>query len=403
MAHEWDLEDLNAIDQQLASTPKATMATKRVGRRGSLMSNIENQIVGNNTLQGDTAAGRRKNRSSGNFIDSDDEELLERIYIYLLDGTQHQLKILPTTTTQSCLMMLRDMLHLQNDADFALFVIKNGLLRGTCNILLENEKPLQHTKYWTPEQSDPTLLEDGDLDGKISGGTRHLLFRRRIYLPWSPIHDEVANAASVKSAGHMLEYIESVHNVMYGHYSCDKQQIMELAGYMLQSELGDFDKGITLDRKKIIRKLDYILPGYFRENRKMAKYADRAIKQWKSSAGLSPLRCQQKYIAQLKTWFAYYGCDFFPCNYKRSNKSGETHGDMLAGVLLAVGHNGIYVLYRTSGKKAKVKPYDLLASHAYRVMHSWSISKSEMVFSFGIGNVEDKDDMLAIGVSSNYR
>ncbi len=85
---------------------------------------------------------------------------------------------------------------------------------------------------WKPEQSERSLLDSGDLNDVIPGGTRHLIFKRRMYLPWSPIHDEVSNATSVTSTGHMLEYIESVHNVMYAQYPCNKQQVMELAGLM---------------------------------------------------------------------------------------------------------------------------------------------------------------------------
>ena len=50
-----------------------------------------------------------------------------------------------TTTVSNCLIILRDMLHLQNDADFALFVVKNGLLRGTCDVVPEHEKMLYFT------------------------------------------------------------------------------------------------------------------------------------------------------------------------------------------------------------------------------------------------------------------
>ena len=302
MSHdEWDMDDLNAIDQQLANTPKhnahdlSPTKKKRVGKRRSLMSKIEDQINNSEDMKGNRAI-RRENRSSSMVIDSDDEELLQSINIFLLDGTQHHLRILPTTTVSNCLIILRDMLHLQNDADFALFVVKNGLLRGTCDVVPEHEKMLYFTQTWKPEQSERSLLDSGDLNDVIPGGTRHLIFKRRMYLPWSPIHDEVSNATSVTSTGHMLEYIESVHNVMYAQYPCNKQQVMELASLMIQAELGDYDKTIRLDKNKIIKKMDYILPGYFRENRRMAKYADRVIKLWKSNSGLSPLKCQQKYV-----------------------------------------------------------------------------------------------------------
>ena len=38
----WDLDELNAVDMQLASTPKAKKLSQRK-KRGSLMSRIENQ------------------------------------------------------------------------------------------------------------------------------------------------------------------------------------------------------------------------------------------------------------------------------------------------------------------------------------------------------------------------
>ena len=66
----WDLDELNAVDMQLASTPKAKKLSQRK-KRGSLMSRIENQTPSN--VETDENAAY-KNRSSSVVIDSDDEE-----------------------------------------------------------------------------------------------------------------------------------------------------------------------------------------------------------------------------------------------------------------------------------------------------------------------------------------
>ena len=69
----------------------------------------------------------------------------------------------------------------------------------------------------------------------------------------------------------------------------------------------------------------------------MSKYNDRLIKLWKDNSGLSPLQCQKQYIGKLKEWLPYYGCEFYPCNYKRSNPSKETGGQMLNGTVHILG------------------------------------------------------------------
>ena len=77
----WDLDELNAVDMQLASTPKAKKLSQRK-KRGSLMSRIENQMPSN--VETDENAAY-KNRSSSVVIDSDDEEMLRSLNIFLLD------------------------------------------------------------------------------------------------------------------------------------------------------------------------------------------------------------------------------------------------------------------------------------------------------------------------------
>ena len=382
----WDLDELNAVDMQLASTPKAKKLSQRK-KRGSLMERIENQTP--SKVETSTNAGY-ENRSSSIVVDSDDEEMLRSLSIFLLDGSQHQLRVLPTTTVAQCIVMLREILALQNDSHFALFEVKNGLLRGLVEVIPENEKILGYTQSWKTTQTDPALLDNGALDGAVPGGSRHIVFKQRLYLPWSPIHTEAENATSVTSAAHMLEYIDSVHKVMCSSYSCDKTQLMELAGYMIQAELGDFDPEKVFDvsyvfKKKMMQKLTYVLPAYFRQNRKMSKYNDRLIKLWKNSSGMSPLQCQKQYIGKLKEWLPYYGCEFYPCNYKRSDPSKETRGEMLNGVLLGVGHDGIYVLRRASRKEAKIKPFKVLVVHRYLSIMNFSVSTSGMVLSFQIG------------------
>ena len=136
----WDLDELNAVDMQLASTPKAKKLSQRK-KRGSLMSRIENQTPSNVEMDENAAY---KNRSSSVVIDSDDEEMLRSLSIFLLDGSQHQLRVLPTTTAAQCIVMLREILALQNDSHFALFEVKNGLLRGLFEVIPENEKILPH-------------------------------------------------------------------------------------------------------------------------------------------------------------------------------------------------------------------------------------------------------------------
>eukprot|EP00945_MAST-04E_sp_MAST-4E-sp1_P007139 g7139.t1 len=396
----WDLNEMLAIDETLAATPKVQHSAahgKRAGRRGSLMSKIEDDIAQGGGRTKERAAQRRQNRrTSLSYTDETDGGAV-KVNVYLLDGSTHILHVLPDTKVRHALITIKDKLKLVNDADFAFFKVTNGLTTGDLQLVEETERLLKLTSQWTAEQADPRLLESGDVKGTIPGGTRHIVFKRRLYLPWSPVIEEIKSAKSVTDGAHMLEYIESVYNVMHARYPCNKNQLMELASLMLQAELGDFNKGEYEGAASLANKMDCLLPAYFRLGRKMVKYADRVVRVWKKKAGLSPLLAQQELMKVLREWFPFYGAEFFPANYKRMAKSGETRGEMITGVYFAVSHRGVFVLYRTEGKMAKQQPFGLLVKHRYNVMKSWAVSESKMVFSFVLGK---KDQCFVVTPSA---
>ena len=392
---DWDVDELSAIDEQFAKTPvvrERTASGNSAGRRGSLMSKLEEDIRVGGGRTKETAAERRVNRrksaasfhKESNFVGQESK----RIPIYLLDSSAHWINILADTKVSDVIISLKEKLGLTNDADFALYAITNGLQRGEQNILDENEPMAKITDKWSAEQTDPRLLEAGDKTDSIMGGSRHLVLKRRVYLPWSPIHEEVRGAKSVTDAAHTLEYVESIYNVMRGFYPCKKPQVTELAAFMLQAECGEFDPNLYNGSSSLAAKMEYMLPPYFRHGRNTTKYAERVVKIWKSKSfkGLKPLVAQQTYMERLRSWFPFYGGEFYPCSYKRLSKGGETKGKTLDGAVAVVSHRGVYVLYSTQGmKSAKEAPYLLLVRHTFESMQQWMVSDTGMVFSFVLG------------------
>ena len=325
----------------------------------------------------------------------------KQVHVYMLDGTHVSFAVTPKTKTRHALLIIKDLIELQNDADFGLFELRGGFAVGTYHLVDDEVMLLDAIGSWNPRASEEKFLAVGDPQERLGKGevTRHLVFRRRLYLPWSPLHREVEGAKSVDDIGHHLEYIECIHHCMYSRYPLSKDRAVQVCALMLQQELGDWAASKYPKKNCLAAQVKEMMPKYALQNRKLSKYEARAVKAWKELAGYTPLDAQQKIIELCKFWFPWYGCEFFRIDFQRKLESAETRGHMLTGITVCIGHGGMHFLYRTHGAQKKVQPRMLLASHKYASIDKWITSKSGKVFSFYLG---DTDLCFIVSSQSRY-
>ena len=324
-----------------------------------------------------------------------------QVQVFMLDGSEMSFSITPKTKTRHALLIIKDLIQLENDADFGLFELRGGFAVGTYHLI--NDEVMLHDiiESWDKKAQDKKFLAVGDPGGRLGKNTicRHLVFKRRVYLPWSPLHREVEAADSVDSVAHHLEYVECIHHCMYSRYPLSKDRAVRVAALMLQQELGDWSASKYPRKGHLQSKVKELLPKYTLENRKLSKYEARCVKSWKDLSGYTPLDAQREVIEMCKFWFPWYGCEFFRVDYQRKLENGETRGHMLTGITVGVGHAGMHFLYRTHGAQKKVQPRMLLTSHKYGSLDKWITSKSGKVFSFYLG---DDDICFIVSPQANH-
>ena len=178
----------------------------------------------------------------------------EQVQVYMLDGTHVSFSVTPRTKTRHALLIIKDLIELQNDADFGLFELRGGFAVGTYHLINDEVMLLDTIGSWNPDASAEKFLAVGDPEGRLGNGkvTRHLVFRRRLYLPWSPLHSEVESAKSVDDIAHHLEYIECVHHCNFSRYPLSKDRAVQVCALMLQEELGDWSTS-KYPKKKLPR------------------------------------------------------------------------------------------------------------------------------------------------------
>ena len=409
------MSELDGMDKKLEAATigetKTSSSTKKIAakrgkklkgkRRMSMMSQLEAKMEDDDD---NTQSNRRKgkNRRMSTNITAAQMAMANRqsgsskhVDIFLLDGTDLSISVNEKTKVRHALLMIKDLIQLENDADFGLFELRGGFAVGVYHMMNDEAFLMDIMEDWIPKQSDSKFLSVGDPEKRLGNsidGPKHIVLKRRLYLPWSPLHKEIKNATSIEDTAHKLEYIECLHHVMYSRYPVSKDRAVKLAALRLQMELGDWSVTKYPKVGSLKKYMLKFLPKYTLENRKVNKYEQRVVKDWKQLGGYTPLDAQQNVIDLCKFWFPWYGCEFFRIDYQRKKEDGETRGHMLTGITLAIGHGGLHFLYRTHGTQKKIQPRMLLASHKYAGIDKWITAKSGKVFSFYL----DKNDLCFV-------
>lgn len=341
------MSELDGIDAQLAASaasaaaPSAPVAAaaatptkpntlpakrgKKLGkakRRMSMMSQLEATMDDEAETGGDGSSSKHTNRRKGKnrrmstnvtaaqmAMENRGDRNSKQVDIYLLDGTDLSISVTSKTKVRHALLMIKDLIQLENDADFGVYELRGGFAVGTYHLMHDEALLLDVIEDWTTSQQHSKYLAVGDPEKRLGStvSPRHLVLKRRLYLPWSPLMREIKNATSIDDTAHKLEYIECIHHIMYSRYPVSKERAVQIAALMLQMELGDWMSSKYPKPGSLNNEMKKFLPKYTLEGRKINKYETRVVKEWKQLGGYTPLDAQQTVIENCKFWFPWYG------------------------------------------------------------------------------------------------
>lgn len=400
------------------STPRAkalkSLTRKRRGRRNSTMSRVESLIDSDGAANINAQVNRRrqKNRRMSTSITASQLHKANvkskescAIKVFLLDGTNARFNATPKTKVRHALMILGNEFKLTNDGDFGLFLLDGGFANGTYTLIDDEESYLLDNlgEDWSDHHQKPSLLDNP----KSTEFARHLIMRRRIYLPWSPLYKEREDAKTTLNGAHRLELCECLHNCKTGIYPLNKGMIYEIVSLRVQAHLGDWKKDKEL-RSQASELCSNFFPEYFIQNRSLKKYTKRVEDYWKDLRGTSSLRAEQLIIENCQFWFPWYGCFFFRVDLQ-TNAAVEEGGSLMSDLVLGVGHRGLYFLAKTSGATMKIQPMELVSASKYGELQDWEVSDSGMSVSYllksrnGMANyIISRDAQAIANLASEY-
>jgi hypothetical protein len=327
---DWDMSELDGVDKKLetkigskSKSSSSSWAAKKGGkknnkklkRRMSMMSQLEAKMDEQEDISSHSTRRKGKNRRMSTNITAAQMAMQNRasgkshqLNIFLLDGSDLSISVTSKTKVRHALLMIKDLLQLENDADFGLFELRNGFAVGTYHIMNDEAYICDLIKDWNTKQQSIRYLSVGDPEKRLGDdlSPRHIVLKRRLYLPWSPLHREIKNAESIEDIAHKLEYIECVHNIMFSRYPVSKERAVKIAALMLQCELGDWNE-LKYPKVGALQSLMLkFLPKYTLEGRKINKYEARAVKEWKLLIGYTPLESQRTIIEYCKFWYELF-------------------------------------------------------------------------------------------------
>eukprot|EP00943_MAST-04B_sp_MAST-4B-sp1_P002625 g2625.t1 len=136
----------------------------------------------------------RKDRDIDKNIIKGDGIEKKKQNVYLLDGSTVPVVITEKSRAKHVIVQIKENLKLKHDCDFALYLNPVG-------------EPLR-------------MLKDDDLLANTLNQKKspELLFKRRFYLPWSPLSSESRDATDAEEGAHRLSFIEAQYRFLNSHY-----------------------------------------------------------------------------------------------------------------------------------------------------------------------------------------
>ena len=253
----------------------------------------------------------------------------------------HPIRCTSKTSCKYIVLALKKKLGLANDAYFSLYDV------------------ITDDPWW--DQTNRTRLESTDLIQDITAkwptSENHVLvFRRRIYVPESPLEAEVKSAKSASGA-HLLAYWEAsfhARTMMYRYISME--QVYMLAAMQLQARYGDAAEKVFLgDVPKLLRNSKaqshvkaalplYIHPDIVRRCG-VPHIVDGVLSKWATFAGLDTFHSQTVFLGYVHQ-SPLYGSEMMEVGVRQKTDGTDEprrpfREDMSGPVNFAISHYGL--------------------------------------------------------------
>ena len=280
--------------------------------------------------------------------------------VYLLDDTVRAVRITSETNCQNVILELKKQLHLENDAFYSLY----------------NASGNSHAEGY--KINDEEIISDIVSSSEFQENKRHILFRRRIYLPSSILTEEELSAQVYTEGAHMLAWREAIEfsETLLVDFETD-EKLLTLAALRMQDEFYDFDEEDKETHKQYLMKN---LSKFAKTALPIENAVKATISYWKDFKGMSKLATQQHFIELCKD-SSLYGAAVFDaeCGSKTLETSGPP-STMAHVKRVAVGYPGIFLLGQKPEDRTADKPLCILQSMAQ--IGKWTISPKSSIFAF---------------------
>jgi CRP-like cAMP-binding protein len=280
--------------------------------------------------------------------------------VYLLDGSIRAVRITAETNCRNVILELKKQLHLENDAFYSLYNAGSNL------------------------HAEARRIDDEDVISHIVGAKefmdegRHILFRRRIYIPLSTLTEEELHVELPSEGAHMLAWLEAIEMSLTILPEFEQQRnLVLLAALRMQDEYGDFHPEDEIKHRKHLSKH---LAQYLTSFEQAKAAIDTIIGNWKDLVGMTKLKVQQQFIEICKD-SPLYGAIVFDAECKvKTSKMGSQPAIMHQVARIAVACNGLHLLGPKWASANDPRP----SSQVHPMAHigKWTVSPSGTIFAF---------------------
>jgi hypothetical protein len=307
-------------------------------------------------------------------------------------GNAHEIQCNPTTSCKYVILAMKKKLALANDAYFTLYDVTTDDMwwdQSSRIMLNSTNKMVDVTKNWA------------------SSGKNHVLvFRRRIYVPGSPLEAEVSAARHAKGA-HQLAYWEAAHHartMMHRYINVD--QVYMLAAMQLQANEGDLTiininlgtnpnalPTILKDAKvraRVTTNIDRYIHVDVRQRTPLGQLVDGVLSKWAEFQGFDKFQAQTVFLGYVQQ-SPLYGSEMLEVGVRQKKESSEEgrqpfRSDMKEAVNFAISHFGVRLFPKDDGEEANTHGNLTIWEHPFKDIKQWVTSESGDYFAYIVEN-----------------
>ena len=264
-------------------------------------------------------------------IDTDDGFTKRKENIFFLDGSSVEVVMTEKSRLKHVVVQVKEYLNLKHDNDFAMYLFRKGAL---VKALSDEDNCFNILKRYDPEDS-------GDLE---------FIFKRRTYLPWSPLSVEAREASDVEQGAHRLSFIEAQYRFLNSHFPVKLGQAVEMSAILASSAESEPTEDF------IFKNIDSFVPEaivYTSSEEQKKHLANRIHMQAKRKdffSGFQAIEVEKKFLAKCQDYYdKMFGDTFYRVEMVTLPPDNTLTTDAVSAKpktkgRCGIGHNGIHRL-----------------------------------------------------------